>query len=92
MHGMHEYGWRCQQKYGKVFKVCQLCVAVFAQSCHSRRVILVSVVLGSYRPAIQICIALVMSRTGLLLLFGHLWLCEVLMMAAGLHDWQLLLT
>jgi hypothetical protein len=26
-YGMHEYGWRCQQKYGKIFKVRQsLCV------------------------------------------------------------------
>lgn len=22
LYGMHEYAWRCQQKYGKVFKVC----------------------------------------------------------------------
>jgi len=21
MYGMHEYAWRCQQKYGKIFKV-----------------------------------------------------------------------
>jgi hypothetical protein len=30
MYGLHEYCWRCQQKYGKIFKVNRLV-------CHTMR-------------------------------------------------------